>query len=68
MGEHTQPPGTACHSTALLPLPTQLHQHQRGGVQGMWTGDDGDWGRPVNIGEGLRNGSVVEWGLEFVGG
>lgn len=27
-----------------------------------------DWGRPVKIGEGLRNGSVVERGLEFVGG
>lgn len=27
----------------------------------------GNWGRAGKIGEYLKNGSVVEWGLEFVG-
>lgn len=50
MGEHAQPPGTVCHSAALLSLPTQLRHHQRGGLQGVGTGDDWQLGMNWQIG------------------
>lgn len=46
MGEHAQPPGPACHSAALLPIPTQLLHHQRGAGFREWgLGVIGDWAR-----------------------